>query len=193
MLEQIVAADKALFHLINAVWTLPLFDTLAPWLRNKYFWAPLYVFIAVFFLINYGRRGWYALILLALTVTLCDQLSSGFIKPLAERVRPCNDSSMTELRLLVSCGSGFSFTSSHAANHFGAAIFLSSLFWRKSILVTGVLLAWASAVSWAQVYVGVHYPLDIAGGALLGTMIGAFLGYWGKSRLGLYEISTSTQ
>ena len=91
------------------------------------------------------------------------------------RVRPCNDPEMaSQLQMLAGyCGGNGSFTSSHAANHFGMAVFL--FLTARHILGKWSLLffAWAFIVCYAQVYVGVHFPLDVIGGALLGSILGS--------------------
>jgi len=91
------------------------------------------------------------------------------------RVRPCNDPVLSDIvRDLVQCGSGYSFPSTHATNHFAMAIFIAMTLGAKRPLLWLGCLLWAGSVSYAQIYVGVHYPLDIIGGALLGIMIGLF-------------------
>lgn len=175
MIDRLLEFDTAFFFLINNVWTNSVFDALMPLLRNKYFWAPLYLFMLTFFLLNFKQRGMYLLVYLGIVVLLCDQISSDIIKPLTGRLRPCNDPRLSEyVRLLVSaCGSGLSFTSSHAANHFGVAAFLGFALWRQSRLVLTTGLLWAAVICYAQIYVGVHYPLDVIGGGLVGLLIGA--------------------
>ena len=80
------------------------------------------------------------------------------------------------MHLLVSCGGGLSFVSSHAANHFGLAVFLSVVLGKRFPWVVPILIFWAAVISIAQVYVGVHYPIDITGGALLGICFGYVAG-----------------
>jgi undecaprenyl-diphosphatase len=94
-----------------------------------------------------------------------------------DRIRPCNNPDVqSHLRLLVGCPGGFSFTSNHAANHFGMATFLFLTF--RHLFKNWMLLAflWAASIGYAQVYVGVHYPSDIAGGMALGIIFGTFTG-----------------
>lgn len=175
MLEQLLYRDKEIFHLINGVWNYPLLDILMPWLRNKYLWAPLYLFVISFFLYNYRRSGLLAMLYLGITVLFCDQISSDIIKPMVQRLRPCHDPLLKEqVHLLVGCGGPFGFPSSHAANHFGVALFLGLLLPRNRFVFAALLL-WASLVCYAQIYTGVHYPLDIAGGALLGAVLGSLM------------------
>ncbi len=168
--------DQQAFTYINQTIANPVLDFVCPLLRNKFTWLPLYVVLARYFYQRYGIKN---LLLLAagvtLTVLITDQLASGIIKPYFQRLRPCNDAAMHARLLLDACGSGYSFVSSHAANHFGMALFFSFFFERKWLALP-LLLLWALAVSFSQVYVGVHYPLDVTAGGLLGITTGAITG-----------------
>ncbi len=110
------------------------------------------------------------------TILLSDQISSTVVKPFFERIRPCNDPVMQSgLRLLLDgCGAGYSFTSSHATNHFALAVYLTFTLRTWIGRYAWILFLWAATIAYAQVYAGVHYPLDVIGGALLGSAIG----YW---------------
>lgn len=153
------------------------FDWLMPILRNPYTWSPLYLFIIVFCIRNYGKRGVLVIFFLLLTFGMTDSLSSSVIKKSVKRIRPCNDIELKEeINVLVRCGSGYSFTSSHAANHFAIALTLIMIFYHRWRHILWLGLLWAASISIAQVYVGVHYPLDIIGGALLGTAVGVLSG-----------------
>ena len=173
MLEQFIQFDQTLFFLINKGLANPFFDWLMPALRNRFFWSPLYLFIAVFFVRNYGKQGWLLMIFLGLSFGFTDYLASSVVKPAFERLRPCNNPEIKdEVRSLITCGSGFSFPSSHASNHFAMALFLISMFYHKWKPILPITLFWAFSISFAQIYVGVHYPGDITFGAILGGMIG---------------------
>ncbi|MHB1179963.1 MAG: phosphatase PAP2 family protein [Daejeonella sp.] len=173
MLEQLNQFDQSLFFAINQGLSNPFFDWLMPHLRNRYFWIPLYLFITVFFVRNYGKQGWLLLVFMGLTFGLSDYSASSVIKPAFERLRPCNDPELKAgINSLIDCGSGFSFPSSHAANHFALAVFLIIMFYEKWKPIVYLGLLWAFSISFAQVYVGVHYPGDVTSGAILGGMIG---------------------
>ncbi len=165
--------DENLFHLVNSGCRNLLFDWLMPLLRNKYIWLPLYVFIASFLLLNFKQKGLYLCMALVLTVAISDSTSSRLIKKSVQRLRPCKVlEPQQDMYLLVPCGSGFSFPSSHAANHFAIAVFLFLTLGKIFRWVKIPLVLWASSIAFAQVYVGVHYPLDVIGGAMLGTLVG---------------------
>lgn len=175
--EAIQQIDEQIFLLINRQWGNSFFDTIMPPVRDKYFWIPLYAIIAIAISIKYRWKGLTLLLLLGLNFAASDQISSAVVKPAVGRIRPCNDlqfQSEVDLRI-EKCGAGKSFTSSHATNTFAFAVMLSLLFHRKHRWVAGLALFWASLVSYAQIYVGVHYPIDILGGAILGALISIIL------------------
>lgn len=165
--------DAALFQFVNGSLSNSLFDAVLPFFREKWFWAPLYLFVVAFVSLNFGKKGWVIVFGLVAAVGLADFTSSTLVKKNVQRLRPCNDPVMADkVTLRTSCGSGYSFTSSHAANHFAAAVFLIGMFGGLARWVRPAALGWASAIAISQVYVGVHYPGDVCCGALLGTAIG---------------------
>jgi len=174
MLEQLLQWDADWFFIINNEWNNGFFNAVLPFLRNKLIWIPLYLFIFVFILINHTNKAVFILLFAGLTIFAADFTSSKIVKPQVERPRPCNNEEIkSSVVLLVHCGQGYSFTSSHATNHFALAIFLIITLQYK---LSWLLLFWAGCISFSQVYVGVHYPLDILGGALLGALLGYILG-----------------
>lgn len=177
MLDHLINFDHQFFLAINQGLANPLFDWLMPLLRNKYFWFPLYLFLIIFLVKKYGKNGILCIIFLLITFAIADSFSAALIKPWVERLRPCNEPGFNaSIRSLVACGTGFSFPSSHAANHFAIAAFLSTVFARRWSPLYWLAYCWAFSIAFAQVYVGVHFPIDVTVGALLGTGIGYLTG-----------------
>lgn len=173
MFDQLIEFDQHLFLAINQGLANPFFDWLMPLLRNRFFWSPLYLFLSIFLIKNYNKQGWIILLFLGLTFGITDFFNSSIIKPTVQRLRPCNDPEMKpEVEARVACGGGFSFPSTHASNHFAIAMFLITMFYKKWKDIVLLALLWAFSISFAQVYVGVHYPFDVTAGALLGCIIG---------------------
>lgn len=166
--------DTFLFLQINTVYTNSFLDTVYPWYREGNAWIPLYLFMIIFAIQNFPKKAFAWILFVVITLILTDQISSSWVKPFFQRPRPCSDPLiMSQVRLLLDhCSGGFSFTSSHATNHFGFAVFLYMTMgpiigkWKYALLV------WAASISYGQIYVGVHYPLDILCGAILGSCIG---------------------
>ena len=151
---------------------------IAPMWRNKYFWVPFYLFILAIVGVNFRSRFLPFLLFAVLTITVADTISSKVIKPTVKRDRPCRAEHLAEPAVvLISCGGGYSFTSSHATNHFAIACFfmltIGGIFTYSRIL----FLLWAASISYGQIYVGVHYPLDVLVGALIGSLIGCSVAY----------------
>lgn len=172
--QQLDALDKRLFLQLNSDWTNPVFDLVLPYFRDSVFWAPLYLFLIAFMLLNWGKKGlWWSIALLC-TLAITDMVGAKVFKEGFQRLRPCNDPAFfQQVRLLVRhCSGGYSFTSNHAANHFGIATFVSITMYPTFKRWIYLFYLWAFFISYAQVYVGVHYPLDVLGGGLLGGLAG---------------------
>ena len=171
-MEQILLWDQWLFTLINQ-WDVRLLDAFMPYYRHKLFWVPLYVFVIAGLVFNFPKRGLWIILFAILTVGTSDTVSSKWIKQSVERLRPCNEPQIqASVIARVRCGGGYSFTSSHATNHAAIASFFFFLFQGFQRWWRWLALGWAVSIGWAQVYVGVHYPLDVLVGLVLGTLIG---------------------
>ena len=191
--HQIGQWDRSFYIKINSDWTNPVFDVLMPFLRNEFFWPPLYIFLLLFATLNFKSRGWWWTLFFLCTFALTDMISSRLVKETVERLRPCNDASMVGyVRLLVEhCGTGYSFTSTHAANHFGIATFFFITFRRVLPKWAWIGFGWAFSVIYAQVYVGIHYPLDVIAGATIGIIVGIITGNLFIRRFPLHTMQLS--
>ncbi len=188
-LETFTKIDHWLFHKINGEWHGPFLDTFLPFLRQSYLWIPLYFFLLVFAPLNFKKRGWLWSLFFILTASLSDYISSTLVKGTILRLRPCQTPDIIDgLRLLVNhCPGNSSFTSSHATNHFGVAMFIYTTFKKDVSKWWGLLFVWGFLISYTQVYVGVHFPFDVICGAVLGSIIGYSTGKIFITRINLYK------
>jgi undecaprenyl-diphosphatase len=173
MLDYLLQLDRDLFRFINHDLANPFFDLIMPYLRNPKFWIPLYVFIIGFCAWKFKKQGVIIVALIAASAGFADFSSAQIIKPLVHRIRPCRDRMVSPTDTIrVGCGTGYSFPSTHATDHFAMAFFMILMFRKKWrwIWLWGIL--WAGAISFAQVYVGVHYPIDVSCGAIYGMLVG---------------------
>lgn len=190
MINSILKGDFRLFYHINGIWHTGFFDAVLPFVRNPYLWAPLYLFLLLFMILNFNIKGlWWCLFFLA-TFGITDFVSSHLIKFWIQRLRPCNDPVVAHFtRLLAPCGSGFSFPSSHAANHFGLAMFMFFTLRKRFGNWVSIVFAWAFLISYSQIYVGLHFPVDVACGAFLGILAGWITSRVFNTRIGLMKES----
>lgn len=168
MIETLLQSDRQLFTFLNQGLSNPLFDIILPFvtdLNRKPIGLVLIVILWLLLLVKGGTNGRVAALLLIPTIVLSDQLNSFWLKFIVERLRPCHE--LLDVRLLVGCGSGYSFPSSHAVNNFAAALILSYFVPRW----TWAFFTFAGIVGFSRVYVGVHYPSDVLAGAIVGMAI----------------------
>jgi membrane-associated phospholipid phosphatase len=169
--------DEVILKTIHVNGQNSLFDVVMPWLRNPYFWSPIYFFLLIWMILNWKWKGFWWCVCLLFVFGICDFTSASLIKPFIHRLRPCNEGHLSFIiRSLVTCGRGYSFPSAHAANHFGISFFIYFTLGKKYTWVKVPAMLWALLVCYAQMYVCVHYPSDILAGALLGCLVGIVLG-----------------
>jgi undecaprenyl-diphosphatase len=164
ILAKIIQFDTSLFFILNVKAQNPVLDFLMPILTNLDYWRIPLAIMLILLLIFGGKRGRIAVALLLVGITLSDQLCNSLIKPLVGRIRPCNV--LENVHLLINCTRSFSFPSSHATNMFTGSVILSFIYQKFRI----AFLIIAAMVAYSRIYVGVHYPLDVLGGMLLGII-----------------------
>jgi len=175
-METLLEWDLQWFAVINQAWSNPWLDAMMPIWRNKLFWIPLYVFIIFLVSVNFPKKATMFIVATLLTILISDMTSSQIIKKNVKRARPCQVETMaTQVNVLIPCGGGYSFTSSHATNHMALATFWYLVLRQIFFGISFPLFFWAASIGFAQVYVGVHYPLDVITGILLGGLIGYFV------------------
>ncbi|WP_395783599.1 phosphatase PAP2 family protein [Aquirufa sp.] len=161
------AWDQNLFKVINE-WHSNSVDPIMQFLSDKYVWIPLYAFL-IWKLFQHNRKSIKASVFyLVLTIVWADQISSSILKPLVKRLRP---SHVPEFQSWIHMPNGpgglYGFCSSHAANAFAVAVGFYLLTRNKPLGIA--LLIWASLMAYSRIYLGVHYPLDVITGAVIGT------------------------
>ena len=171
MFNWLIEFDKKVFLYLNGMHS-PEWDEIMYWVTGDKSWIPLYMILLI--LIIYRERPYrfiFTILFVAIAVGLSDYISV-IIKNLVERPRPSRNPEIADLVHIVNNyrGGNYGFVSSHAANFFAVATFLSNQF--KNYRWSLFLFSWAALVSYSRIYLGVHYPLDIICGAVLGALIG---------------------
>jgi undecaprenyl-diphosphatase len=148
------------------------------WVTSKTFWIPFYLILIYLTYLKFGVKVYIIVLFIGLLILIGDRSSVELFKNVFERLRPSHNPMLKGLVHLVDGKGGqFGFVSSHATNSFALAVFSALILKSKFKWITITMLFWAILVSYSRVYVGVHYPADLFGGAVLGT-VSAFLVFW---------------
>lgn len=171
MLEKISEWDQALFLWLNQYHSDYL-DPVMYFLTQTYPWIPLYIFLIFLVAKAHGKQGWWVILGVLLAVMLADQITSALMKPFFERLRPCHEVLLNGMiHNYGKCGGMYGFASSHAANSFAIA---TAMYFGLSFKFPAIkwLFLWAVFFSYTRIYLGVHYPGDVAVGGLVGVVSG---------------------
>ena len=173
MIDQLISYDQQLFLFLNGLQSL-MFDFIMYWLSEKLIWVPLYAFI-LYHMLRENRSGfWLVVILIALLVTLTDQISVQVFKNVFHRLRPCHEPALEGLVRILNgqCGGKYGFVSSHACNTAGIAIFSGLMLKNRFKWFLPFMISWSVVVSYSRIYLGVHYPGDVLAGIMVGSTLG---------------------
>ena len=189
MLEQLLHIDTEILLAING-WHAPWADQLMWIISAKTTWIPLYLLLIGLLVWRYRQPAptpikWLQkvpacvvmIVVIGVAVGAADFIASGILKDWVARPRPTRVPELEGvLHLVNGYKSGrYGFVSSHAANTMAVAL-LFSLIWRNKIATCGLML-WVAANCYSRMYLGVHYPTDILGGLIVGSLV-AVAGYW---------------
>lgn len=171
MLDELIKIDQQILLFFNQHHSL-YWDQVMWVYTGKFIWIPLILSFAwVYFRKNWKDALW-AVLMMVLVVTVCDQFASTICKPFFARFRPAQDPDFSQYVTIVNGyrGGRFGFISSHAANAAGLVTFTALLF--KDKLYTFTAVIWAILTCYSRMYLGVHYPGDILAGGVWGILVG---------------------
>ena len=161
--------DKDLFLFLNSLHS-PLWDYTMTLFTLTPAWIIFYGVIISIIVRKHGKKSLFIFVAIVVMLICTDQFA-GILKHTIQRLRPSNDPSLSQLvHVFYNKGGQFGFVSAHAANAFSFATFSILLF--NNQRYTAFIIPWAILIAYSRIYLGVHYPGDILGGAILGITIG---------------------
>jgi undecaprenyl-diphosphatase len=193
MLDKIIALDTRLFLWLNSHHSV-FWDNVMWHISGRIEWLPLYLILAGYIIYRYRLSSIPIIIAVAVAIILADQLAVDLFKNVFQRLRPTYNPEIQDIVHTVNnyTGGSYGFISNHAANTFALATFLCFLFKNRSFTLS--ILLWATIVSYSRIYLGVHYPGDVLGGMLFGSLIGWLifkLYEWAEERIKVRSSSFS--
>ncbi|MGB5287466.1 MAG: phosphatase PAP2 family protein [Ignavibacteriaceae bacterium] len=165
-MEFLYSFDLAIFYIFNHTISTGFLDRFFSIITDVNKWYIAYLILLGIAFFKGGMRGKIAVLSLIILITVTDQTGYRLLKEFFERIRPCN--ALPDVITPVGCAGGFSFPSNHALNNFAAAVFLLRLFPKYK----WIFLTTATLISISRIYLGVHYPSDVLGGAIIGIGFG---------------------
>ncbi len=171
MTEFLYSIDLAILYFFNHTLSCGALNKFFSIITNVNNWYIAYIILLGISFMKGGRKGKIAAIGVLLLIAATDQFSARILKEIFHRLRPCN--ALTDVITPLGCNGTFSFPSNHALNNFAAAVFYYKFFPK----LKWILLVVASLIAISRVYMGLHYPSDILGGAVIGSAFGYLFAY----------------
>ena len=176
MLDSIIGKDIELLIYLNNLGTTQ-WDGFWLFVTNKFSAIPLYLLLLYFTFKQLGLKKTVIVVLFVILLIAVSDQTSNLFKYGFKRLRPCHDENISHLVRLVKarCGGLYAYFSAHAANSMAIAIFFGLLLKNRFNYLLPILILWALAVSYTRIYIGVHFPLDVVTGILIGMVYSLLL------------------
>ena len=173
-METFLRFDTDLFLFFNglhASWA----DRMVYLISQVWFWIPLYLLVVFLIFKQYKKQAWKVVLVFILTITLSDQ-TCNLVKNSVCRYRPSHTMAIAEQIHLVQkpdgklyYGGQYGFPSAHASNSMALAFLVIFFLSKGEKWVIVLALCLSLLLAYTRLYLGVHYPIDILCGFVIGS------------------------
>lgn len=167
MLEKILQWDRETLIYLNCL-GIEEYDHFWSTVTNIYTWIPLFLFFFILVFWKFPRKDAIYISLTVISLIIFILVATDVTKGFFERLRPNNNTEINSIIRILKNPSTFSFFSGHAASSFSITTVLV-LFLRRRFKWVWLFYLWPLLFALSRIYVGVHYPVDIIVGALVGV------------------------
>lgn len=168
MFQKLLNWDKETFIYLNGLGT-QRYDQFWTTITEITTWIPLFLLFALLFVLKFSKREAFLNILSVVATTIFITVLTYLAKIFIERPRPCNDETINSAIRILKTPTDYSFFSGHASSSF-AITTMAFLLLRSRVKWAWIFFLWPLAFSYSRIYVGVHFPLDILVGAIIGIL-----------------------
>ncbi len=171
-MEAIQKFDLSLFRAINGSSGFELLDHLMLFFSNRNVWLVVSVVLLAIAFVKKNSRLKRFFLFMTIAVGVTDMFCYEVLKPGFKRLRPCHGLEQVNL-VQPGCGSEYGFPSNHGANSMATLVTVVLLVGTSasSGMLFGALAVLVLVVGFSRIYLGVHYPMDVAFGYLVGGVI----------------------
>ena len=167
MLQDIIQIDQNLLIYLNNLGSTK-WDSLWLFITNQFFWTPLFILIFYLTIKSYGwKTGGFLILSMIVLVAFSDQFTN-FIKNTVQRSRPNNNEEIKHLLRVLINPQSYSFMSGHATTSTFFSVYVLLLL-RDNYKYIYLILFFPLVFSYSRLYLGVHFPIDIFVGILIGV------------------------
>lgn len=166
MFDELLQWDRETFIYLNSL-GIEQYDTFWSTVTKIPTWIPLFLLFGLLFFRNYKKKQALSIILTTLVMVFFVVTLTDLTKEVVARLRPNNDTEINTLIRILRSPTGYSFFSGHASSSFSITTIVF-LFLRKHIKWAAIFFVWPLLFSMSRIFVGVHFPIDLIVGALVG-------------------------
>jgi len=169
VLNSIIVYDKQLLLFLHSKGSSN-WDSFWLMLTNPIFWIPFFLVLFYFGFKSYGIKPTLFTTIITISAGLSSLLIVHYIKNYFQRIRPINDINLNKSMRLIVEQNDFSFVSGHSTLSFTISFIL---YWmlKKDYKYSFLLFIFPVLFSYSRIYLGLHFPMDILVGLLLGYIL----------------------